>query len=35
MWPDRRFLDLVGIDLPIVLAPMAEPVRADLARGGV
>jgi len=31
MWANRRFLDLVGIDLPIILAPMAEPVRADLA----
>jgi nitronate monooxygenase len=30
MWANRRFLDLVGIDLPIILAPMAEPVRADL-----
>jgi len=23
MWPDRRFLDLVGIDMPIIQAPMA------------
>ena len=23
MWPDRRFLDLVGIELPIVQAPLA------------
>ena len=23
MWPDRRLLDLVGIDLPIIQAPMA------------
>ncbi len=23
MWPDRRFLDLVGVDLPIIQAPMA------------
>ena len=30
MWPDRRFLDLVGIDLPIVLAPMAGAMDADL-----
>lgn len=31
MWPDRKFLNLVGIDLPIILAPMAEPVRSDMA----
>ena len=23
MWPDRRLLDLVGIELPIIQAPMA------------
>ena len=23
MWPDRRYLDLVGIEHPIVQAPMA------------
>jgi nitronate monooxygenase len=28
---DRRFQDLVGIDLPIVLAPMAGPVTSALA----
>jgi hypothetical protein len=22
-WPDRRFLDLIGVDVPIVQAPMA------------
>jgi nitronate monooxygenase len=31
MWPDRRFTDLVGTELPIVLAPMAGPGTADLA----
>ena len=25
MWPDRRFLDLVGLDHPIVQAPMVGP----------
>src|SRR5882672_11395419 len=30
-WPDRRILDLFGIDLPIVLAPMAGPGTAELA----
>lgn len=23
MWPDRRILDLLGIELPIIQAPMA------------
>lgn len=31
MWPDHRILDLFGIELPIVLAPMAGPVLADIA----
>lgn len=31
MWPDRRILDLFGIELPIVQAPMAGPVFADMA----
>jgi nitronate monooxygenase len=31
MWPDRRFIDLVGTELPIVLAPMAGPGTAELA----
>ncbi len=31
MWPDRRILELFGIDIPILLAPMAGPVLADLA----
>ncbi len=30
-WPDRRVLDLFGIELPIVLAPMAGPGTAALA----
>jgi nitronate monooxygenase len=31
MWPDRRILDLFGIELPIVQAPMAGAGLADLA----
>jgi nitronate monooxygenase len=31
MWRDKRILDLFGIELPIVLAPMAGPGLADLA----
>jgi len=30
-WPDQRILDLFGIELPIVLAPMAGPGTAELA----
>lgn len=30
MWPDRRILDLFGIDLPIIQAPMAGPVFSDM-----
>jgi nitronate monooxygenase len=30
MWPDRRFLDLVGIEVPIIQAPMATFVTPDL-----
>ena len=30
-WPDRRALELFGIELPIVLAPMAGPGNAALA----
>ncbi len=30
-WPDRRVLDLFGIESPIVLAPMAGPGTASLA----
>ena len=31
MWPDRRLIDLFGIEYPIVLAPMAGAMDADLA----
>ena len=31
MWPDRRLLDLFKIEHPIVLAPMAGAMDADLA----
>jgi len=38
MWPDRRFLDLVKTEYPIVLAPMAGVMDTDLviavAQGG-
>src|SRR5689334_13291558 len=30
MWPDRRLLDLFGIEVPIIQAPMAGPVFADM-----
>jgi nitronate monooxygenase len=30
-WPDRRILDLFGIESPIILAPMAGPGTAALA----
>jgi nitronate monooxygenase len=30
-WPDRRVLELFGIELPIILAPMAGPGNAELA----
>ncbi len=30
-WPDRRFLNLLGIELPIILAPMAGSGTAALA----
>ena len=30
MWPDRRLIDLFGIEHPIVLAPMAGAMDADL-----
>jgi nitronate monooxygenase len=33
MWPDRRILDLLRIDVPILLAPMAGPGLAELAIG--
>ncbi len=31
MWPDRRWLDLVGVDLPIIQAPMAGAQGAAMA----
>src|SRR5690242_3613346 len=38
MWPDRRILDLFKTEFPIVLAPMAGAIDADLdiavAQGG-
>jgi nitronate monooxygenase len=30
-WPDRRILDLFGIDIPIIQAPMAGPATPELA----
>jgi nitronate monooxygenase len=30
-WPDRRILDLLGIELPILLAPMAGAALSELA----
>jgi nitronate monooxygenase len=30
-WPDRRILDLLGVDLPIILAPMAGAALSELA----
>ena len=31
MWPDRRLLDLIGVELPIVQAPMAGATGAAMA----
>lgn len=31
MWKDRRFTDLVGVELPLMLAPMAGPGTPELA----
>src|SRR5262245_39708865 len=31
MWPDRRLIDLFGVEHPILLAPMAGPSTPDLA----
>jgi nitronate monooxygenase len=31
MWPDRRILDLFKTEIPLVLAPMAGAIDADLA----
>ena len=33
MWPDRRLLDLFETEFPIVLAPMAGAMDADLVIG--
>lgn len=30
MWPDRRIIELFGIELPILQAPMAGPVFSDM-----
>ena len=30
-WPDRRLLDLFGVDLPIIQAPMANSTGVDMA----
>lgn len=30
MWPDRRILDLLGIELPIIQAPMAGPTASEM-----
>jgi nitronate monooxygenase len=30
-WPDRRLLDLFGIEVPIIQAPMAGPGTPELA----
>src|ERR1043165_3124278 len=34
MWPDRRILDLFKTEFPILLAPMASAIDADLAIAG-
>ena len=31
MWPDTRLLDLLGVELPIVQAPMAGATGAEIA----
>ena len=31
MWPDRRILDLFKIEFPILLAPMAGAIDAEIA----
>ncbi|MGV2836025.1 nitronate monooxygenase, partial [Pseudomonas shirazensis] len=30
-WPDRRILDLLGIDVPILQAPMAGATGSPMA----
>ena len=34
-WPDRRFLDLIGTDVPIVQAPMAAAAGVELCVGAM
>src|ERR1700759_1852392 len=31
MWPDRRIIDLLDIEYPILLAPMASAIDAEIA----
>ena len=31
MWPDRRIIELFKIEHPILLAPMASSIDADIA----
>lgn len=31
MWPDRRLLDLIGIELPVIQAPMAGANGSEMA----
>ena len=31
MWPNRKFMDLLGIDLPIIQAPLAGANGAAMA----
>jgi NAD(P)H-dependent flavin oxidoreductase YrpB (nitropropane dioxygenase family) len=31
MWPDRRLLDLFGIEIPIAQAPMAAATGVEMA----
>ena len=31
MWPSRRLLDLIGIELPIIQAPMAGATDSEMA----
>ena len=30
MWPDRRLLDLIGIEIPVIQAPMAGANGAEM-----
>src|SRR5689334_6806321 len=34
-WPDRRFLELVGVEQPIIQAPMAGAGAVDLAAAAI